>query len=54
MKQYHSPEKITEWLKREGQARISDETIYQIIYADHEDLKDYQTYVLQGRGKRRR
>ena len=54
LKQYHSPEQIAGRLKREGGARISHETIYQMIYADYEGLKDYQKYLRQGRGKRRR
>jgi IS30 family transposase len=54
LKQYHSPEQIAGRLKREGGARISHETIYQMIYADHEGLKAYQRYLRQGRGKRRR
>jgi IS30 family transposase len=53
LKQYHSPEQIAGRLKREGRARISHETIDQMIYADHEGLKAYQTYLRQGRGKRR-
>jgi IS30 family transposase len=54
LKQYHSPEQIAGRLKREGRARISHETIYQMIYADHDGLKDYQQYLRQGRGKRRK
>ena len=54
LKRYHSPEQIAGRLKREGRARISHETIYQMIYADHEGLKDYQKYLRQGRGKRRK
>ena len=54
LKQYHSPEQIAGRLKREGRARISHETIYQMIYADHEGLREYQKYLRQGRGKRRK
>jgi IS30 family transposase len=54
LKQYHSPEQIAGRLKQEGGARISHETIYQMIYADYEGLKAYQMYLRQGRGKRRR
>lgn len=54
LKQYHSPEQIAGRLKREGGVRISHETIYQMIYADHEGLKAYQRYLRQRRGKRRR
>lgn len=53
LKQYHSPEQIAGRLQREGGARISHETIYQMIYADYKDLKAYQKYLRQGRGKRR-
>jgi len=54
LRQYHSPEQIAGRMKREGQVRISHETIYQMIYADHEGLKDYQKYLRHGRGKRRK
>jgi IS30 family transposase len=54
LKQYHSPEQIAGRLKREGGTQISHETIYQMIYADHEGLKEYQKYLRQGRGKRRK
>ncbi len=54
LKQYHSPEQIAGRLKREGGSRISHETIYQMIYANHEGLKEYQKYLRQGRGKRRK
>ncbi|MEY3299848.1 MAG: hypothetical protein RLZZ597_3108 [Cyanobacteriota bacterium] len=54
LKQYHSPKQIAGRLKREGRARISHETIYQMIYADHEGLREYQKYLRQGRGKRRK
>jgi transposase, IS30 family len=54
LKQYHSPEQIAGRLKREGGVRISHETIYQMVYADYEGLKEYQKYLRQGRGKRRK
>jgi len=54
LKQYHSPEQIAGRLKREDGEQISHETIYQMIYADHGGLKDYQKYLWQGRGKRRK
>jgi transposase, IS30 family len=54
LKLYHSPEQIAGRLKREGRVQISHETIYQMIYADYEGLKDYQKYLRQGRGKRRK
>jgi IS30 family transposase len=54
LKQYHSPEQIAGRLKHEGNASISHETIYQMIYANHAGLKEYQSYLRQGRGKRRK
>jgi IS30 family transposase len=54
LKQYHSPEQIAGRIKREGHRTISHETIYQMIYADHQGLKEYQQYLRQGRGKRRK
>lgn len=54
LKQYHSPEQIAGRLKRESQASISHETIYQMIYADHEGMQMYQQYLRQGQGKRRK
>lgn len=54
LKQYPSPEQIAGRLKREGQALISYETIYRMIYADYQGLKAYQPYLRQGRGKRRK
>jgi IS30 family transposase len=54
LRQYHSPEQIAGRLRREGQATLSHETIYQMIYADHEGMKEYQQYLRQGRGKRRK
>lgn len=54
LRQYHSPEQISGRLRREGQATLSHETIYQMIYADHEGMKEYQGYLRQGRGKRRK
>jgi transposase, IS30 family len=54
LRQYHSPEQIAGRLSRQGQATLSHETIYQMIYADHEGMKEYQQYLRQGRGKRRK
>ncbi len=54
LKQYHSPEQIAGRLKRQGQASISYETIYRMIYADHQGLRAYQQYLGKGRGKRRK
>jgi IS30 family transposase len=54
LKQYHSPEQIAGGLKREEVTQISHETIYQMIYSDHTGLREYQKYLRQGRGKRRK
>ena len=54
LKAYQSPEQIAGRLKLEGQASISHETIYRMIYADYQGLKNYQQYLRQGRGKRRK
>lgn len=54
LKQYHSPEQIAGRLKREEVTQISHETIYQMIYSDHAGLREYQKYLRQGRGKRRK
>lgn len=54
LQQYHSPEQIAGRLQREGRASISHETIYQMIYANYGGLQAYQSYLRQGRGKRRK
>lgn len=54
LKQRHSPEQIAGRLKREGAEWVSHETIYRMIYADHNGMKAYQRYLRQGRGKRRK
>jgi len=54
VKQYHSPEQIAGRLKREEVTQISHETIYQMIYSDHAGVREYQKYLRQGRGKRRK
>jgi transposase, IS30 family len=53
LEQYHSPEQIAGRLEQEGQEFVSHETIYKLIYADHQGMKSYQRYLRQGRGKRR-
>ncbi|MGF1603702.1 MAG: IS30 family transposase [Thermosynechococcaceae cyanobacterium] len=52
--QYHSPEQIAGRLRYEGLADISYETIYQMIYANHQGLGAYRQYLRQGQKKRRR
>jgi IS30 family transposase len=54
LKKYHSPEQIAGRLKLEGKERVSYETIYKMIYENHEGLGKYQKYLRQGRGKRKR
>lgn len=53
LKKYHSPEQIAGRLKLEGKDRVSYETIYKMIYRNHEGLGKYQKYLRQGRGKRK-
>jgi transposase, IS30 family len=54
LQQYHSPEQIAGRLKQEGLPSVSYETIYQMIYADHEGLGTYKQYLRQKRKRRRR
>jgi IS30 family transposase len=51
LKQYHSSKQIAGRMKRDGGAHISHETIYQMIYADHNGLRGYQRYLRQGRSE---
>jgi transposase, IS30 family len=53
LKKYHSPEQIAGRLKREGKERVSHETIYKMIYENHEGLGKYRKYLRQGQGKRK-
>lgn len=50
---YHSPEQISGRLEHEGLESISHETIYQMVYANHQGLGEYQRYLRQGQKKRR-
>jgi transposase, IS30 family len=54
LEQYHSPEQLSGQMKRQGLDALSYETIYQIIYANHQGLGRYQQYLRQGQKKRRR
>jgi IS30 family transposase len=54
LEQYHSPEQICGRLKREGLAALSHETLYQMIYANHQGLGAYQRYLRQGHKRRQR
>lgn len=44
---YHSPQQIAGRLKREGKPTVSHETIYQMIYQDHEGMGTYARYLRQ-------
>jgi transposase, IS30 family len=51
---YHSPQQVSGRMKHEGLEYVSHETIYQMIYANHQGLGAYQQYLRQGQKKRRR
>lgn len=51
---YHSPEQVSGRMKHEGLKPVSHETIYQMIYANHQGLGEYRQYLRQGQKKRRR
>lgn len=53
LKQYHSPEQICGRMKKDGLDSISPETVYQMIYANHEGLGEYHQYLRQGQNRRR-
>jgi transposase, IS30 family len=53
LEQYHSPEQLSGRMKHEGLSQISHETIYQMIYANHQGLGAYRRYLRQGSKKRR-
>jgi transposase, IS30 family len=42
---YHSPEQIAGRLQDEGIETISHETIYQMVYPNHQGLGEYQRYL---------
>jgi transposase, IS30 family len=54
LEQYHSPEQLSGRMQREGLDALSHETIYQMIYANHQGLGRYQQYLRQSQKKRRR
>ena len=54
LEHYHSPEQLSGRMKRAGLDTVSHETIYQMIYANHQGLGNYQQYLRQGQKKRRR
>ena len=54
LEQYHSPEQLAGRMKQEGLASVSHETIYQMIYADHQGMGFYKQYLRQKQKQRRR
>jgi transposase, IS30 family len=54
LEQYHSPEQLSGQMKRQGIGQISHETIYLMIYRNHQGLGSYQQYLRQGQKQRRR
>ena len=52
LQQYHSPEQIAGRLKREGQHRLSHESIYQMIYHNYQGLGEYAKFLRQSHIKR--
>ena len=54
LEQHHSPEQIAGRMKLEGVGKISYETIYLMIYANHQEMGIYQQYLRQKQKGRRR
>jgi IS30 family transposase len=54
LEQYHSPEQIAGRMKQEGKATVSHETIYQMIYANHQELGMWKQNLRQKQKRRRR
>jgi transposase, IS30 family len=54
LERYHSPEQLCGRMKLEGIDSVSHETIYQMIYADHQGLGKYKKYLRQKQKRRRR
>jgi transposase, IS30 family len=51
---YHSPQKTSGRLEYEGLESVSHETIYQMVYSNHQGLGQYQRCLRQGQRTRRR
>jgi transposase, IS30 family len=51
---YHSPQQVCGRMKHEGLEHVSHETMYQMIYANHQGLGEYRQYLRQAQKKRRR
>lgn len=54
LEQHHSPEQIAGRMNLEGVGQISYETIYLMIYANHQQMGVYQEYLRQKQKRRRR
>ncbi|NJN23010.1 MAG: IS30 family transposase, partial [Leptolyngbya sp. RL_3_1] len=54
LQQYHSPEQLCGRLKRDGFESPSHETLYQMLYANHQGLGTYQQYLRQAHKRRQR
>ena len=54
LEQHHSPEQVAGRMEREGIGKISYETIYLMIYANHQEMGIYQQYLRQKQKQRRR
>jgi len=54
LEQHHSPEQLAGRMKLEGVGKISYETIYLMIYANHQEKGMYQQYLRQKQKRRRK
>jgi len=54
LEQHHSPEQLAGRMERKGLGKISYETIYLMIYANHQEMGIYQQYLRQKQKQRRR
>jgi len=54
LEQHHSPEQVAGRMERDGLGKISYETIYLMIYANHQEMGIYQQYLRQKQKQRRR
>jgi IS30 family transposase len=51
---YHSPEQIAGRMQREKVGKVSHESIYQMLYGNHQELGEYKKYLRQKQKQRRR
>ena len=54
LEQHHSPEQLAGRMEREGLGKISYETVYLMLYANHQGMGIYQQYLRQKQKQRRR